>query len=184
MAPLLIVAATRAEAAYVPDGVDVVITGIGKVPAAVATTRALAARNDLADLVLVNLGTAGALRNGLEGLFEPGVVVNHDINADAIRALDHDPQERLVVGPGDVVLASGDLFVTDPAERVRLAQTAHLVDMEAYAVAWAARQFGVGTRLVKHVSDNADEGAMEWLDLVDASARVLGAWVEEFLAGR
>jgi adenosylhomocysteine nucleosidase len=173
---ILVVAATRAEARYVPDGVEVVVTGLGKTAAAVATTRALAGR-DLAGLTVVNLGTAGALRDGLSGLHEVGTVVNHDMNADAVRALGYDPREVLSVGTSEVVLASGDVFVTDPAVRQALAARAHLVDMEGYAVAFACAAFGVPVRLVKHVSDNADETAMDWPALVDRSARVLGDWV-------
>ena len=178
----LVVAATRAEAAYVPDGLEVVVTGLGKTAAAVATARALALMNNLDDVEVINIGTAGALKDGLEGLHEPGTVLNHDINADAIRALGHDPQERLVVPSGDgTVLASGDVFVTDPAVRARLALSADLVDMEGYAVVYAAQHFGVPVHLVKHVSDNADESAHDWPQLVDASARVLGDWLASYL---
>ncbi|WP_408899505.1 nucleosidase [Nocardioides sp. R1-1] len=175
----LVVAATRAEAAHVPAGIEVLVTGIGKTAAATALARHLAGRGDLADLEVVNLGTAGGLHDGLgaeHGLYEVGTVVNHDINADAIRALGYDPRERIVVGTGETVLASGDVFVTDPAVRTRLAAQAQLVDMEGYAVAYVAREFGLPVRLVKHVSDNADEGALEWVALVDRSARILGEW--------
>lgn len=180
-ARFLVVAATEAEAAYVPPGLPVVITGLGKVPAAVATARALATYDDLAGLTVLNIGTAGALRPGLTGLFEPGVVLNHDLSADLVRALGYDPHERLEVGDSDVVLATGDVFVNDPVLRDALAERAHLVDMEGYAVAWAAREAGVPVRLVKHVSDAADESATDWPGLVDASARVLGEWLEEWV---
>lgn len=176
------VAATRAEAAYVPDGIEVVITGLGKTAAAVATTRALAGMGDLTGVEILNLGTAGALRDGLTGLHEPGAVLNHDISAEAIRALGYDPEERLQLGDGEIVLASGDVFVTDPVVRARLAEAAHLVDMEGYAVAYAARAFGVPVHLVKHVSDNADDSAFDWPAMVDASARVLAEWLERHLA--
>ncbi|KAA1416014.1 nucleosidase [Nocardioides humilatus] len=177
MSRVLVVAATKAEAAYVPDGLPVLITGIGKTAAATAVARTLASYDDLAGLEIVNIGTAGALHDHHEGLHEPGVVLNHDINADAIRALGYDPEERLVCGPGDVVLATGDVFVTDPVVRARLAKQADLVDMEGYAVVYAARQFGVPVRLVKHVSDNADESALDWPAMVDRSARALGGWL-------
>jgi adenosylhomocysteine nucleosidase len=181
----LIVAATRAEVAHVPAGLEVLVTGIGKTAAATALARHLAVRSDLADLEVVNLGTAGGLHDGLSaesGLYEIGTVLNHDINADAIRALGYDPRERLVVGPGETVLASGDVFVTDPAVRARLAEQAQLVDMEGYAVAYVAQELGVPVRLVKHVSDNADEGAREWASLVDRSARILGDWAATHLS--
>ena len=169
---LLVVSATSAEAAHVPPGLDLLVTGLGKTAAAAATARALATQTY--DLV-VNIGTAGALHDHREGLFEPGVVLNHDLSAEVIRSLGYDPQERLEVGPSPIVLATGDVFVTDPTVRAALAQRADLVDMEGYAVAWAARQAGVPIRLLKHVSDRADEGAMDWPTLVAASARVLGS---------
>jgi adenosylhomocysteine nucleosidase len=177
----LVVAATRAEAAFVPRELPVVVTGLGKTAAAVATVRALHGL-DPAQTQVVNIGTAGALHDGLEGIHLPGTALNHDMNADAIRALGYDPQERLSIEDGDrTVLASGDVFVTDPVVRARLAEQADLVDMEGYAVAYACRRLGVTVRLVKHVSDNADEGALDWPDLVRDSARALGAWLEEQL---
>lgn len=171
------VSAFRAEAKYVPEGIPVLLTGVGKTAAAVAVSRALAER-DTADLTVLNVGTTGALRDGLTGLYLPSEVINHDLNADAIRALGLDPQESLQVEGGDgTVLASGDVFVTDPMIRARLAERAHLVDMEAYGVVFACRQFGVPVRLVKHVSDSADETAMDWPAQVDASAKALGEWL-------
>jgi adenosylhomocysteine nucleosidase len=182
MGSFLVVAATRAEAAYVPAGVPVVVTGMGKTTAAVEVTRALLAQERPSDLLVLNIGTAGALRDGLSGLHRPGVVINHDLSADAVRALGADPEEVLDLGNGDgAVLASGDVFVTDPAVRDALAARAHLVDMEAYGVALACLRLGVPLELVKHVSDNADEGAFDWPALVDASARVLGTWVAQRL---
>lgn len=177
----LFVAALASEAAHLPSGVPLVLTGVGKTAAATAVTRALAQSPDITEVV--NVGTAGALRPGLTGLHVPGTVLNHDLSAGALRALGLDPVDVLDVPGGDrTVLASGDVFVADPLVRDRLAERADLVDMEGYAVAWACRAFGVPVRLVKHVSDNADDGAMSWPDLVDASARALGAWAEQHLA--
>lgn len=176
----LVVAAVASETRYLPPGVEVVLTGVGKTAAAVTTTRALARMTPAQreDLVVVNLGSCGALKTGLGGIHEPGVVLNHDLSADAVRALGHDPRDRLIVGSGDpqLVLATGDLFVSDTATRDRLAQRADLVDMEGYAVVVSCQTFGVPVRLVKHVSDDADEGALEWATLVDRSARDLASW--------
>lgn len=173
----LVVSATRAEAEHVPAGVDLVVTGIGKTAAASATTEALL-RRDRDGLVVVNIGTVGALRDGVDGLCLPSTVINHDINGDAIRALGYDPADQLSVDGGDAtVLASGDVFVTDPSVRARLAERAHIVDMEGYGVAYACQRLGVAVRLVKHVSDAADEGAHDWPTLIDASAVVLGEWL-------
>jgi adenosylhomocysteine nucleosidase len=174
----LVVCATRAEAVHVPGGLPLVVTGLGKTAAAAATAEALAQAGDLDDLTVVNIGTAGSLRPGLSGIFLPSEVLNHDLSADLVRALGYDPQERLPVSDGDgTVLATGDLFVTEPHIRERLAKDAHLVDMEGYAVVYACRRRGVPVRLVKHVSDEADERAMDWPTLVDHSAAELGRWL-------
>jgi nucleoside phosphorylase len=178
----LVVSAVAGEAKYIPRAVPVVVTGLGKTAAAVATARALGER-DTSDLVVLNVGTTGALRDGMAGLYLPSQVVNHDINADAVRAIGLDPQETLQVEGGDgTVLASGDVFVTDPVLRARLAERAHLVDMEAYGVVYACREYGVPVRVVKHVSDSADESALDWPALIDASAKVLGEWVTAYVA--
>ncbi|MGH3356115.1 MAG: nucleosidase [Nocardioidaceae bacterium] len=173
----LVVSATRAEAAHVPEGLPVVVTGLGKTAAAAATAEALVT-SATDGLTVVNIGTAGALRAGLSGIYTPSTVINHDISADLVRSLGYDPQEALSVPGGDgTVLATGDVFVTDAETREGLAARAHLVDMEGYAVVYACRRRGVPVRLVKHVSDEADERALDWPSLVDLSARELGDWL-------
>ena len=175
---LLVVAAIQSEAAHVPDGLEVLITGVGKSLAAVQVTRAICEHPRRDELVVVNIGTAGALRPDVAGLHEIGTVLNHDLSADAIRALGFDPQEEISLDGGrGVHLASGDLFVSDPSVRSRLAERAHLVDMEGYAIAYACRAMGVPLRMVKHVSDNADETAHDWSAAVDGSARALAGWL-------
>lgn len=173
---LLVVAAIASEAAYVPSGLTCEVIGLGKTAAAAATTRALLEHRP--DLV-VNIGTAGALRDGLAGLHLPSRVLNHDLSADVIRQLGVDPQEWLDLDGGDgSVLATGDQFVTDHQVRARLGQLAHMVDMEGYAVVWACQQLGVPVQVVKHISDNADAAAMDWPQLVDRSAQALGEWLQ------
>jgi len=59
-------------------------------------------------LAVLNVGTVGALRKGLRGLYLPSTVLNHDINGDATRALGFDPADVLSVERGDgTVLVSG-----------------------------------------------------------------------------
>jgi nucleoside phosphorylase len=176
---VLVVSATPQEAAHVPAGARVLVTGIGKVPAAAAVARELARDPGITEVV--NIGSAGALHDHLAGLHEVGRVLNHDLSAGLLRRLGVDPQEWLELPAAGLRLATGDLFVTDPGVRSALAEVADLVDMEGYAVAWAARQAGVPVRLVKHVSDRADEAALDWPQLVDVSARALGAWLRDHL---
>ena len=82
------------------------------------------------------------------------------------------------------VLASGDLFVDGAAERARLAAVADLVDMEGYAVAKVAKDFGLDVTLVKQISDRAGDGAgRTWREAVDECAERLGEWLRRELLG-
>lgn len=169
----LLVVAVEEEVKHLPPDLPVVITGAGKVNAALATTAAcLRWRPSL----VVNVGTAGALRPGLTGLHEIGEVRQHDLDDGALHALTgrhFGPPVPLGAGP---VLVTGDVFVTGGPLRDRLlAAGADLVDMEGYAVARAAAALDVAVRLVKHVSDAADESAARsWAASVAESSRVLG----------
>ncbi|MDL9935761.1 nucleosidase [Gordonia sp. ABSL1-1] len=177
---VLIVSATRAEAHYVPTGSRLLITGIGKVRATMALARELTLGAPVAQII--NIGTAGALHDHHAGLFVPSTVVEHDISATELRTMGYDMVDVWELPDGDgSVLASGDTFVADSARRAQLARRADLVDMEGAAVAHVSSEFGVACRLVKVVSDSADEGAMEWPALVDAAARRLGDWLSENL---
>jgi adenosylhomocysteine nucleosidase len=179
---VLVVAATRAEARHVPPGLPLLITGIGKVAAATAVATALARRERAA--LVVNIGTAGALRDGLDGLYVPGTVINHDLSAALLRGLGVVVTDQIELPDGDdMVLATGDSFVADPDQRAALAPRADLVDMEGFAVAWACQQAGVPCRLIKYVSDNADGGAMSWADALEESATALGDWLAQNVGG-
>ncbi|MYR04879.1 nucleosidase [Gordonia sp. SID5947] len=176
----LIVAATHAEARYVPTGTRVLITGIGKVRAATALTRVLAGAGDEPPVQqVVNVGTAGALHDHHSGLFVPSTVIEHDISSTELRAMGYPIVDAWEMPGGDgSVLASGDTFVADLARRATLAARADLVDMEACAIAHVSAEFGVPCRVVKVVSDGADEAAMDWPSLVDDAARRLGRWFD------
>lgn len=174
----LIVSATRAEARYVPADARLLICGIGKVTAAMRLTRELATAGDHPVTRVINVGTAGALHGHHAGLFRPSTVVEHDISAGELRAMDYPVVDRWEIGGGDgTVLASGDTFVTDPDHRDRLAREADLVDMEGAALARVCAEFELPLQLVKVVSDNADEDAMDWPAAVDGAARLIGDWL-------
>lgn len=179
----LLVAAVEEEAARLDGRLPVLITGMGKVNATAALALTLS-RGEL-PCEIVNLGTAGALKENLLGVHEVSRVLQHDLDT----ALLHRISGRVYGAPltvaagGGPTLATGDTFVTDSAVRERLAREADLVDMEGYAVAAVARHFGVPVRLVKFVSDQADESARTtWPEAVDHAAVVLAAWVEDHVA--
>lgn len=178
--PLLVVALEEeAQHLHVSEW-PVLVTGIGKVCAASALSAVLARQRPSR---VVNLGTAGALRDGVSGTQVVGRVWQHDFDDDGVFALtgEHfgEPIDLRVDGP---VLASGDAFISGGAARERLAASADLVDMEGYAIARVARDFGLEVTLVKEVSDGAGEGAARtWRESVDACAERLGAWARREL---
>lgn len=165
------------EAAYVPDGVPVCITGPGKVRSGIAVARALA--EDPQQLV-VNLGTSGALRDDLPaGAHRIGLVIEHDFDGMAIESLTGRRYENAIRLGDGLTLATGDAFIADPVKRAALARHADLVDMEGFAVAHAAMAFGASCQMFKVVTDSADETAWSWARAVDAAAREIGRLVQE-----
>lgn len=169
----LVVAALREEAAYL-DGT--VITGPGKARAAAGLARAL---TDQRPEEVVVVGTAGAVNPDLSGVLEIGTVSEHDLDVPAIERLvgvDYGATMRLA--PAGPHLGTGDVFVAgDRAEALRNLGY-DLVDMEGFAYAVVAQRFGVPIRIVKAVSDNADDAAFTtWRANVDRCARALADWV-------
>lgn len=178
MTTTLFVSATHEEAAYLPDEADLIVTGIGTLNCAVALTKELATRAELPDRI-INFGTAGALRDGISGVYEIGYVFQHDFSSELISQMTGRPWPN---GHGLPVsgllpvarLATGDAFISDSATRDRLSRSAQLCDMEGAAVVAVARSFGIPATLLKQVSDNADEGAATtWFEAVDAGAKEL-----------
>lgn len=194
--PVLVVALPE-EAARLDARLPVLISGPGKVRAASAVAALLATT---APSAVINIGTAGGLRDGLEGVHEIATVIQHDFDDDGVfdilgthygAPLELGAHLELTTGLGPgaasglgsgLVLATGDRFVAGGALRDRLAERADLCDMEGYAVALAAREAGVPVRLVKLVSDAADEHAgATWQDTLADHAHRLAAWVHAHL---
>jgi adenosylhomocysteine nucleosidase len=174
----LIVVALREEAVYLKTDLPVLFTGVGKVRAALAVAQALA--SGPLPTEIINLGTAGALHPGMSGTYEVSRILEHDFDAASIFALTgHSFGEPIELGGAGPVLATGDVFVSDPVKRAELASHAQLVDMEAYSVAAAGLAHGVRVRVIKHVSDDADgDASASWTTTVDACARALADWLD------
>lgn len=177
--PLLVVALDEEAVALGQFDLPVLLTEPGKVNASVAVSRALSVGTPSA---VINLGTAGALRAGIEGIIEIASVVQHDYDSLALFELTGRESGSLIElaiesTTTKVRLATGDSFVADASERDRLAEFADLVDMEGYAIAAAGASYGVPVRLIKHVSDAADADASEsWRQSVDRCAHELALW--------
>ncbi|MEV5971380.1 nucleosidase [Streptomyces sp. NPDC051921] len=175
----LLVLAVKEEAQHLDTDLPVLLTGMGKVNAATALASVLARGPRPSEIV--NLGTAGALRPGWTGTHVVGTVIQHDLDGELLATLTGETYGAPIAlrEGGDVVLATGDAFIADETARERLALRAALVDMEGYALATAAALAGVPLRIVKHVSDEAGEGAARsWRESVAECARALADWAE------
>jgi adenosylhomocysteine nucleosidase len=180
--PLLVLALAE-EAQSLDTRLPVLLTGVGKVNAACALASILG-RGPLPARI-VNLGTAGALRWGLSGIHPVNTVIQHDLDTDLLRTLTGiSVGGPLTVAASDegLTLATGDAFITSVTDRNRLADRAHLADMEGYALAAAAAEAGVPIEIVKYVSDDTDEfAAGNWRENVAKAARSLADWAAQNL---
>ncbi len=178
--PLLVVALEEEAAHLHVSELPVLVTGAGKVNAAIAVSMILAEHSPSS---VVNLGTAGSLRDEITGTHVISSVVQHDLDDAALFALSglHFGQVIHLAEAG-ARLVTGDAFVADETTRARLAERADLVDMEGYAVARASLAADVPVTLVKQVSDSANEQAgRSWRQTIDACAEELGAWARQHL---
>lgn len=174
--PLLVVALELEAVALRELGLPMLVTGAGKVNAAVAVATALAGTRPRE---IINLGTAGGLKDHVEGTHLVSTVIEHDVDDDSIFALASVHCSLPInLSRDGLILATGDRFIAHPDDRALLAVVADMVDMEGYAIAKAAAAAGIGVTMVKHVSDQADEGAgRSWVDSVTWCSHQLATWV-------
>ena len=179
----LLVMALREEAQGYDYDLPLLLTGPGKVNAAAALATVLARGPNPSRVI--NLGTAGALRAGCTGTHVVSRVIQHDLDSESLRQLTGKSYGApiAVADQDGATLATGDIFVSDPVVRARLAARATLVDMEGYALAAVSHQARVPISIIKHVSDQADEGAVRtWREATTESARALSDWIAANLA--
>lgn len=180
----LFIAAVAGEAAALPHDATTLITGIGTLNATIALAEVLARGPRPA--AVINIGTAGSLVDGYAGVYEITEVIKHDFDTSAIEQITGRPFPNALAlqqsgGPLPTArLATGDSFINDSLRREKLARIAELVDMEGYAVAKTCQHFEIPVRLLKQVSDNANEESTgTWADAVARGARELEQAVEE-----
>ncbi len=162
-------------------GFDRLVTGPGKLQAAYALTRALDAA---AYEEIVVVGTAGAIDPDLPPeVYDVGAAVQHDVtDIDGVVGQHVSLPARVEAGgvragadTRAVTIATGDHFVDD-ATAVATIRTlgARLVDMETYAYIWVAERFDTPIRVLKAVSDRAQDDAItDWRAAVAACSAQL-----------
>lgn len=173
---VLFVAALKEEVQGLLEqaGADVLYTGIGKVNASYALTKALCeARanggpSSLGDSrgygIVVNVGTAGSSKFPTHSLVECTKFLQHDIDLRPLGfALGETPYDTIMGAISSTALfshlpparcGSGDSFATNG-----VALECDVVDMEAFAFAKVCAREGVAFHSVKYITDGTDHNA-------------------------
>ena len=156
----LILIALEHEAPNMAKWDNVFFTGVGKINSALTAARLI---QKFKPIRVWNFGTAGGIVLK-EGCHEMVNFVERDKGKcpEAIEMML--PKDPITISNGiGYTCSTGDNFVTDP----NLEIPAHVVDMEAFAIAKACKQRGIDFKCFKYVSDNADNDAdTSWLDNV------------------
>ncbi len=178
--PVLVAMALAAEGAgrFEAVGVAVLYTGVGKVNAAIALTRALERYRhaERALPLVVNFGTAGSLRHAPRTLVSCHRFVDRDMDVTALGfahgttpfdalppMLEFAPRFPALT---DAICGSGDSFSTAAGRG-----PVDVIDMEGYALAKACRIAGAEFACAKYVSDAADQdAARHWQENVAGAA--------------
>ena len=164
MNKIVVVVAMKEEldVAHLPDNIPVLFTGVGKINAAISLSMYLSYFKNIE--TVINYGTAGALRSGIEGLCEVSTVVQRDVDLRALgldigQMLGERKEDSVIeLGKSGISLGTGDSFVVD-----KPAIMTDAVDMEAFALAKVCLSFNKTFKCFKYISDFADcDAATDW----------------------
>ena len=175
---LLVFAHSDEATAFAQAGVPHLLTGVGKVNAAMSLTDAIFAAG-LRDIErVVVLGTAGVVSDGpsLDLVYQISAAVQHDFSLPSPRL---EPAGQLLTETA--VIATGDVFVKSDEQRQLIAELgATLVDMETYAYASVCARLGVPLQVFKAPSDFADSSTTdeEWDTVVFTKSDQLFAFAQ------
>ena len=156
----IILIALEHEAPNMANWDNVFFTGVGKVNAALTAAKVI---QKFKPNRIWNFGTAGGIKLE-QGCYEMVNFVERDKGKcpESIEVMLPKDPVSLSFGVG-YTCSTGDNFVTDP----NLEIPAHVVDMEAFAIAKACLNEHVDFKCYKYVSDSADGTAdTSWLDNV------------------
>lgn len=158
----ILLVALEAELPYklAPKNYKVVYTGVGKINAAFAATRAITEAHSLGfHPTVVNYGTVGSCKKDLKGL--------HKVTRFVQRDMDAEPQAPRGVTPFEaglpylefsldmtqgLTLGTGDQFV-HKLDHWLVENNIDVVDMEAYAIASVCKRMNVNFSCYKYITD-------------------------------
>ncbi|MGB0397122.1 MAG: 5'-methylthioadenosine nucleosidase [Candidatus Puniceispirillaceae bacterium] len=178
--PLLIVALESEVPADITKRWDVVFTGIGKVNASYICMKAIA---NYRPGLLINYGTAGGIRTGLDQVVEVGTSVQCDMDVRPLGiALGTTPFDdcpaSIRLSDSPICCGTADRF-SDSAPEL----TCDIVDMELFALAKIAWHEKIPLRAFKFISDAADDKAGDsWKNSLPSSAEAFARLEPQLLA--
>jgi len=177
----IIIAALEAEAKGLEKFAPVVFTGVGKVN---AVLHSMAAIQRYQPELIINFGTAGSLL-GLTGLQRVDTIIQHDMDVRPLgfnRGVTPFTTDHDLPSAHGVVLATGDVFITNPKEQLEGIDIAiDLVDMEAFAIQQAALLHSIKFECFKFVSDDGnDDSVDDWQTNVSKGAALFAEVLTEY----
>ena len=166
---LLIITALESELKRnaLPPGVEMIYSGIGKINAVLASTKAI---NQFSPRKIMNFGTAGKVNPQLDGLLVIGKVIQRDMMAEPLAPRGTTPfcdRPQEYLSSGKYICGSGDSFVS-AADPWLLSQGVDVVDMELFAIACVANHHQIPWHSYKYITDDANASAgKDWTDKID-----------------
>jgi adenosylhomocysteine nucleosidase len=180
----------ESQGLFAARGVPVLYTGIGKINAAMALTRALAGYRQTGKPLpqVLNLGTAGSRHFPRGAFVECHHFVQRDMDVRALGfAAGHTPFDdtparlefpRVFAHLPAGICGSGDSFETGEPRLF-----CEVVDMEAYALAKVCHIEGAPFACAKYITDGANEtAAVDWQDSLFHAASAFWQLYEHHVA--
>lgn len=149
-----------------PDGVEIIYTGIGKINAALSSVKAISLYQPER---IINFGTVGKVNPQMHGLVEIGKVIQRDMDTEPLAPRGTTPfcdKPSAYHSTGTVTCGTGDSFVTSHDPWLH-SQGIDVVDMELFAIAAVAHQYQIPWHSYKYITDDAnEESAKDWQEKV------------------
>ena len=121
-------------------------TGVGKVNSCIAAVELIKERDPT---LVVNLGTAGSCRHGIEGIIECGVFKDRDDTNE------FDSKNAIYTNKDLLTISTGDNFISQKVE------DCDVVDMEAYAIAKVCKRYNVDFKCYKYITDYTNQDSRD-----------------------
>ena len=179
---IIILSALASETEQLKSKYQVILTGVGKVNAAIATSKTIHKYNP--DLI-INYGSAGSTKKNITGLVDCKYFIQRDMDATSMGFfrgqtpfespnnivldfrnkplnVDWGREHHINTIKRHLVCGSGDNFVENMEEEIIIVD---VFDMEAYALAKVCHHYNVPFISFKYITDNVNEhSAGDWVD--------------------